>query len=376
MADPLDELRAFKTQLRELRWTTQVDSLKALARESAKTPGARGGISKATIGNIINPDNPTMPRWETFETFVDTCLRLIDRAGVEPPAGGGDRRAWRLRYVQVRDALGDNGGPSEVAEPEVVQPDSATESLDPSPPRRRGRAVIWLATAAVLVVVVAVVVWQTVGDGPESSGARADSGSFFCEQLGGQTILEDSFADAGSGWPQHTGQSEYVSGSYQLTIVPSTVLVRAQAPTAALLNTCTEVVMRSAAGFGGFGLWCRGEPGELGRRYVLWVTSLGLWGIAMTRTSEPFYIVLASQDNFPGMDLQQETRIGASCRSLAEGVELVVSVNGRQLRHVDQQSLLTAGSLGVLGWTWLFEPGSTTELVVENIQTWELPATE
>ncbi|MFI9505372.1 hypothetical protein [Nocardia sp. NPDC052566] len=387
MADPLDELRILKTQLRELRWTTQVDSLMTLARESAKGPGVRGGISKATIGNIINPDNPTMPRWETFEIFIDTCLRLIDQAGAEPPTDGGDRRIWRLRYIQLRDALGDNDEPDEApddaadvtaefatsAESGVAEPDSARKV--PVRPRRRGRWLPGLTTVVVLAVVAVVFVWQVMDDESAPGGARTESASSFCAELGGKMLLEDSFADGGTGWPQRDGHTEYAFGAYRLTAVSGTQVVQAGAPLPALTNTCMEAVVRKESGYGGVGLWCRGEPGDMTRRYLFTVSSTGHWGIAMGLPAEARVAVLASQDSLPGLNMDQETRIGASCRTAVGGVDLVVSVNGHQIRYRDPESQLTGGTVGVLGWSWLMDPGATSSFLVEEVRIWELPAT-
>ncbi|MEV6274041.1 hypothetical protein [Nocardia sp. NPDC051832] len=375
MADPLDELRTLKTQLRELRWTTQADSLKTLARESARRPGARGGISKATIGNVINPDNSTMPRWETYEIFIDTCLHLVDRAGAEPPPGGGDRQVWRLRYIQVRDALGDNGEPLDEeasappVEPAVAEPDSARD-----PPGRRRRSPVWLTAAAILAMG-ALVVWQVADkDGPAPDAPAPVSPLSFCAELGGKRILEDSFTDATSGWPDRTGQSEYVAGSYHLTAAAGIQMVHASAPVPVLADSCTEAVVRMESGFGGVALWCRAEPGDFARRYFFAVSSTGHWSIAMGQPLESRVAVLASRDSLPGLNLAQPTRIGASCRSAANGVDLVVSVNGEGLRYVDPDSRLTTGSVGVVGWSWLLDPGATSSAVVEEIAIWELPA--
>ncbi|MBB5916066.1 hypothetical protein BJY24_004978 [Nocardia transvalensis] len=379
MADPLEELRVLKTQLRELRWTTQVDSLNTIARESATGPGARGGISKATIGNLINPDSSTMPRWETFEIFIDTCLRLIDRAGTEPPTDGGDRRIWRLRYIRVRDALGEDGEVAEALDEAVeastgfsATPDSGVAGRDSV---IEGRWLILLTAAAVLAVVAVVVVWQVVGDerAPDDAGPGAKPS--FCTELNGTMILDDSFTDVRSGWPQRPGRSEYVSGSYRLTAVSGPQVIPANAPVPMLTNSCMEAVVRHESGSGGIALWCRGEPGDLTRRYLFTVTTTGQWGIAMGQPEQSTVAVLASQDSLPGLNLDQQTRIGASCRNTAEGVDLVVSVNGHRIRHLDPESRLTSGTVGIVGWSWLLEPGATSSYVVEETQIWDLPAT-
>ncbi len=385
MADPLDELRVLKTQLRELRWTTQVDSLMTLARASVWGPGARGGISKATIGNIINPDNPTMPRWETYEIFIDTCLRLIDQAGVDPPADGGDRRIWRQRYLQIRDALDDNGGPNGAveaeaaagaptsAESDVAEPDSAdAEEITPG---HRRRLQEWLTAATVLALVVVVVGWQLRNTGdPVSRGARTEPVPSFCTELGGQIILEEGFDDTDTGWPQRGGQTEYISGSYRLTAVSGTQFAYANIPVPTVMNTCTEAVVRRESGSGGVGLTCRGEPEVFTRRYLFTVSSTGHWGISMGQPAESRVAVLAAQDSLPGLNLDQETRIGASCRTTVYGAELVISVNDQRIRYLDPQSELTGGNLGVVGWSWLMEPGASSSFLVEEIRIWELPS--
>ncbi|WP_194817270.1 hypothetical protein [Nocardia sp. XZ_19_385] len=383
MADPLDELRILKTQLRELRWTTQVDSLKTLARESARGPGARGGISKATIGNVINPDNSTMPRWETYEIFIDTCLRLIDRAGAEPPADGRDLQVWRLRYIQVRDALGDNGDPGDtlddaadesagVTTSGVAEPDSVRDSARTPP--RRGRWPVWLTAATVLALVAALLVWQVADeDEPELGSAATESAPSLCAELGGKLVLEDSFTDPNTGWPQHGGKLEYDSGAYRLTATSGIQEVHASAPIPSLTNSCMEAVVRMEAGFGGVALWCRAEQGDLARRYFFAVGITGHWSIAMGQPVEARVAVLAGRDSLPGLDLKRETRIGASCRSAPDGVDLVISVNGHRLRHLDPESQLTSGTVGVVGWSWLLEPGASSSFLIEEIRIWELP---
>ncbi|MCP9618835.1 hypothetical protein FOH10_13175 [Nocardia otitidiscaviarum] len=382
MADPLDELRVLKTQLRALRWMTQVDSLMTLARASARGPGARGGISKATIGNIINPDNPTMPRWETYEIFVDTCLRLIDQAGVEPPADGADRRIWRQRYIRVRDALGDNDatngagdGPAGAGVPTPVEPGAALPDSDHGPEvtsHRPRRGPLRLAAAAVLAVVAAVVGWQQVTREPGSRGAQPVSAPSFCSELSGRMILEEGFDDSDADWPHHPGRTEYAAGSYRLTALSGTQTVYADVPVPSSTDACAEAVVRRESGSGGFGLTCRGEPEPAGRRYLFSVSSTGHWGISMVLPAESRVAVLASRDHLPGLDLNLDTRIGASCRTTDYGTELMVSVNGDRIRYLDPQSQLTGGRLGVAGWTWLMEPGSSSSFLIEEIRIWEL----
>ncbi|WP_069167297.1 hypothetical protein [Nocardia altamirensis] len=388
MADPLHELRVLKTQLRELRWTTQADSLKTLARASGRGPGTRGGISKATIGNIINPDNPTMPRWETYEIFIDTCLRLIDKAGVEPPAGGGDRRTWRLRYIRTRDALGEHSGlndvvddaaaeePATVGESAVAEDDSVRAEVGSAVrQRRRSRRPLWLTAATVLVVVLVVVGWQVRDDEePEPRSARAEPQSSFCAELGGRLMVEDSFDNTDTGWPHTAGHTEYVSGAYRLTAVAGTQIVHAIAPVPASTNTCMEAVVRLESGLGGVGLTCRGEPGLFARRYLFTVSSTGHWGISMGQPAESRVAVLAAQDRLAGLHVDQATRIGASCRTTIDGADLVISVNGHRLRYLDTQSPLPSGTLGVVGWTWLMDPGASSSSLIEEIRIWELPS--
>ncbi|MFG1796078.1 hypothetical protein [Nocardia sp. NPDC049149] len=388
MADPLHELRVLKTQLRELRWTTQADSLKTLARASGRGPGSRGGISKATIGNIINPDNPTMPRWETYEIFIDTCLRLIDQAGVEPPDGGGDRRIWRLRYIRTRDALGEHGGPNDIVDDATAEGSTTAGASDVADHdsirveagaavrrRRRSRRPIWLTAATVLVVVVIVIGWQVMDDAkPESHSARTEPRSSFCTELGGRLVLEDSFDKTDTGWPQDAGHTEYASGAYRLTAVAGTQIVHAIAPVPASTNTCMEAVVRIESGLGGVGLTCRGEPGLFTRRYLFTVSSTGHWGISMGQPAESRVSVLASQDRLPGLRVDEATRIGASCRTTIDGADLVISVNGHRMRYLDTQSPLPSGTLGVVAWTWLMDPGASSSSLIEEIRIWELPS--
>ncbi|MBL1080153.1 hypothetical protein JK358_37740 [Nocardia sp. 2] len=382
MADPLDELRVLKTQLRELRWTTQVDSLEVIARESAKGPGARGGVSKATIGNITNPDNSTMPRWETFEIFIDTCLRLIERAGAEPPSDGGDRRVWRQRYLQIRDALGDSGDNDESATPVATEPNPAAEGGDPA--QRPGRPThrrVWLTAAAALVIVVAVVLWQVTRDESGSGAPQPESGSSFCSNRGGRVVFEDTFTDVSSGWPHRSGQAEYASGAYRLTAVSGTHVYGARAPVPALPSSCVEALVRMESGLGGIGLWCRGESADTDPRYSLGVDSSGLWGISIEQPVDPRLVVLAAQDELPGRNIEDKKLlderiwIGGSCRDQPEGVELIVSVDGHHLRYFDMVPRLPVGNVGVLAWSWLVDPGASSTFLIEEIRVWELPTT-